>query len=110
MTTGIKLKVLREKKRLSQEELAYAIGVTQTTIGNWEHGKSIKHEYISKLAEALEVPVDYLLIENKSNLPIPKNEKESVNDGFEFSIKVPNHYFDDLNKKMDFLIAIFDTK
>ena len=44
MKTGTKLKLLREKKRLSQEELAHAVGVTQTTIGNWEHGKSIKHE------------------------------------------------------------------
>lgn len=66
MTTGTKLKLLREKKRFSQEELAYAIGVTQTTIGNWENGKSIKHEYIPKLAETLKVPTDYLLIETQN--------------------------------------------
>ena len=47
MTTGIKLKLLREKRKLSQEELAYKIGVVQATIGNWERGKSIKMENIT---------------------------------------------------------------
>ncbi|WP_293871853.1 helix-turn-helix transcriptional regulator [Flavobacterium sp.] len=42
MTTGITLKLLQEKRKLSQEELAYKIGVVQSTIGNWERGKSIK--------------------------------------------------------------------
>lgn len=68
MTTGIKLRALREKKKLSQEELACIIGVSQVTIGNWEQGKSIKHEYVSKLAKALDVPVDYLLEEKQAKI------------------------------------------
>ena len=108
MTTGTKLKLLREKKRISQEELAHAVGVTQTTIGNWENGKSIKHEFISKLAEVLEVPTDYLLMEIQSNIIVPSPEKGNGNNGFEFIIKAPNHFFEDLNRKMDFLISRFD--
>jgi transcriptional regulator with XRE-family HTH domain len=79
MTTGTKLKLLREKKRLSQEELAHTIGVTQTTIGNWECGKSIKHEYIAKLAEALDVPTDYLLMEKNNDIAsIPPPKKKAL--------------------------------
>ena len=108
MTTGTKLKLLREKKRISQEELAFKVGVTQTTIGNWEQGKSIKHEYISKLAVALEVPTDYLLMEIQINITVPIPEKENGNNGFEFIIKAPNQFFEELNRKMDFLISRFD--
>ena len=34
MTTGVKLRNLRIKKKLSQEELADLVGVSQVTIGN----------------------------------------------------------------------------
>ena len=73
MTTGTKLKLLREKRKLSQEELAYKIGVAQTTIGNWERGKSIKMDYIPKLADALEVSSAYFMKENETiiNPPLP---------------------------------------
>lgn len=108
MTTGTKLKLLRENKRLSQEELAHAVGVTQTTIVNWENGKSIKHEYISKLAAGLEVPSDYLMVENYSGMVIPTKMEEDLNNGFEFILKAPNNFFEELNRKMDFLIGRLD--
>jgi transcriptional regulator with XRE-family HTH domain len=110
MTTGTKLKLLRENKRLSQEELADAVGVTQTTIGNWEHGKSIKHDYISKLAEAFEVSTDYLMVENYNGMVIPTKMEEDSNNGFEFILKAPNNFFEELNRKMDFLISRLDEK
>lgn len=109
MTTGTKIRTLREQKKISQEALAYAVGVSQVTIGNWEQGKSIKHEYIKKLADALEISIDYLFEENQSkNLPLtPKTDFK--NEGFEIIIKAPNHFFDDLHKKMDLLINKFDS-
>ena len=96
MTTGTKIRHFREKKRLSQEELAHLVGVSQVTIGNWEQGKSIRHEFIRKLANALEVSTDFLLedIQNSSS-------------EFEINHKTPDHLFDDLNKKMDFIINRF---
>jgi transcriptional regulator with XRE-family HTH domain len=108
MTTGTKLKLLREKKRISQEELAHVVGVSQTTIGNWEHGKSIKHDYIFKLAAALEVPTNYLLVEKQNNITIPLPEKANYTNGFEFIIKAPNNFFEDLNRKIDFLVNKFN--
>ncbi|WP_284652378.1 helix-turn-helix domain-containing protein [Flavobacterium terrisoli] len=109
MTTGTKIRYLREKKKISQEALAYAVGVSQVTIGNWEQGKSIKHEYIKKLADALEISIDYLFEENQSNSIEVVSKAEPQNDGFEIIIKAPNHFFEDLHKKMDLLINKFDS-
>jgi transcriptional regulator with XRE-family HTH domain len=107
MTTGIKLKLLREKKKLTQEELAFKVGVVQATIGNWERGKSIKIDFIPKLADELDVPPAYFMNENS------ERERESliVNNetNFEITIKAPNTLFDDLNKKMDFIINRFNS-
>lgn len=109
MTTGTKIRYLREKKKISQEALAYAVGVSQVTIGNWEQGKSIKHEYIKKLADALEISIDYLFEESQSK-PVEVSSKAALqNEGFEIIIKAPNHFFEDLHKKMDLLINKFDS-
>jgi len=107
MTTGTKIRHFREKKKLSQEELAHLVGVSQVTIGNWEQGKSIRHEFIRKLANVLEVSTDFLLdeVQNANFQQVSKNEI-TAND-FEIIIKAPNHLFDDLNKKMDFIINRF---
>ncbi len=107
MTTGTKIRYFREKKKLSQEELAHLVGVSQVTIGNWEQGKSIRHEFLRKLANALDVSTDFLLeeIQNTNLQPLP--ERDDLGNEFEIIIKAPNHLFDDLNKKMDFIINRF---
>lgn len=111
MTTGTKIRYFREKKRLSQDELAHLVGVSQVTIGNWEQGKSIKHEFIRKLASALEVSTDFLLEEVQNTNVQANTNKETIDNNFEITIKATNHLFDDLNKKMDFIINRFgDTK
>lgn len=107
MTTGTKIRHFREKKRMSQEELAHLIGVSQVTIGNWEQGKSIKHEFIRKLATALEISTDFLLEDVQSTELQIFSDKEISGNDFEIIIKAPNHLFDDLNKKMDFIINRF---
>lgn len=109
MTTGTKIRYLREKKKISQEALAYAVGVSQVTIGNWEQGKSIKHEYIKRLADALEISIDYLFEENQGKNVETIAKADVQNDGFEIIIKAPNHFFEDLHKKMDLLINKFDA-
>lgn len=109
MTTGTKIRTLREQKKISQESLAYAVGVSQVTIGNWEQGKSIKHEYIKKLADALEISIDYLFEENQDKSIQSPPKIDFKNEGFEIIIKAPNHFFEDLHKKMDLLINKFEA-
>ena len=105
MTTGIKLKLVRVERKISQEELAFKIGVAQATIGNWERGKSIKLDYIPKLAAVLKVPVNYFLEENSiiSN-ELTTEVEPNKESGFEITIKAPTTLFDNLNNKMDTII------
>ena len=109
MKTGIKVKLLREKRKLSQEELAYRIGVAQATIGNWERGKSIKMGHIKKLADALDTSFSYFWDEKEKTANQSGNNLAVNNEtNFEITIKAPNTLFDDLNKKMDFIINRFN--
>lgn len=57
-----KLKQMREKKRLTQEELSKVSGVSRTTISNIENGyvSCVKTETLVKLSDALGVKVTTL--------------------------------------------------
>lgn len=108
MITAIKLKKLRELKKLTQEELAFKIGVSQVTVGNWEQGSSIKHEHLKKIAEVFEIPVDYLL-EEKSITISPSIENSTNNYvAFEIVVKTPNEVIKNLISKIDKLIEVLD--
>ena len=57
-----RLKGLRKKAGITQSELAYLIGVHETTIRRWESGKvTPRMDEIKKLAQALNVTDDELL-------------------------------------------------
>ncbi len=61
MLFGERLLIIRKKKKISQEELAKKVGVHAPIIGRYERDEvkpSIEMAY--KIAEALEVSLDYL--------------------------------------------------
>lgn len=65
MTVGKKLRVLRNKAKFSQQDIADFIGVDRKTYINWENETSdIKSEYIPKLAEKLGVEIRDLFEES----------------------------------------------
>ena len=58
----ITLKHLREEKKISQEKLAKAIGVSRSTIAMWETGNSQPdHDNLKLLAQYFKVSIDFLL-------------------------------------------------
>ena len=67
MTFGEKVKAERTKLGLNQDELAEKIGVTRRVICSYENDKSRPRgtERYKKLAEALNVNVNYLLSEDE---------------------------------------------
>ena len=57
-----RLKLLRKEKKLSQVKLAKSVGIHYNHLGRYEHGKSNPSvKTLARLAQALDVSVDYLL-------------------------------------------------
>lgn len=61
MTFGKRMSEVRKQKKMSQDDLAKAIGTISVTVGRYER-EEVKPsiEVASKIAEALEVSLDYL--------------------------------------------------
>ena len=51
--TGAEIKAERERLRLSQDELARAIGISQVAIAKIETGKTVKSKYIIDIMQYL---------------------------------------------------------
>ncbi len=62
MMIADKIKALREKRNITQAELAKRLGVTRSGVNAWEMGISVPStQYVVKLAEFFAVSTDYLL-------------------------------------------------
>lgn len=76
------LRNLREKRGLSQSELAKIIGVTAGTIGNYEQGtRHPRNATLQALSEYFEVSIDYLLGNNQKNstyFPSPNTTSDYI--------------------------------
>lgn len=87
----IRLKELREKKGISQRELAKMLGFSQGTVGNWESGiRKPTYKTLYKIADLFNVSVDYLMGNTdapngfmvpdlKTIPPLTKEEQEEIN-------------------------------
>lgn len=61
MRKGLKLKLKRVEKDLSQKEIAKELGISREVISKYEIGRSIpKPEVMKKLADYFEMTVDEL--------------------------------------------------
>lgn len=71
---GLKVKLLRQRKRMSQQELAELVGYTNKgMISQVESGKvNITMDKLSKLAHALNIPIYELMREDLSFLEAPQ--------------------------------------
>ncbi|MDO5301937.1 MAG: helix-turn-helix domain-containing protein [Tissierellia bacterium] len=67
MGFGEKIKALREKKGLTQRELAQLIGTSSKTVSNYESKdlRPRKMEVYEKMAEVFQVNVNYLLTQEE---------------------------------------------
>lgn len=61
-TIGINIKTLREKFKMSQQELADKMNIARPVISNWEHGKTEpSSSQLLKLAKIFDVSTDQIL-------------------------------------------------
>ncbi|MCL2364395.1 MAG: helix-turn-helix domain-containing protein [Defluviitaleaceae bacterium] len=59
---GTRIKELRKRKNITQEQLAEALGVTNQAISKWESGNGYPDiAYIVPIAKYFDVSADYLL-------------------------------------------------
>lgn len=66
MGVGTNLRRLRNKTKLSQQEIADMLGVERSTYNNWEtESTDIKSQYIPKLADIFQVKIQDLFDEQK---------------------------------------------
>ena len=69
---GERIRALREKIGISQEELAHSVGMHPNTVARWERGELIpRGTSLSKLAKGLNTTSTYLLSETDD--PLPQN-------------------------------------
>jgi len=68
--TAKRLRELREKKQVSQDDVSKFLGVERTTYTSYESGRSRPVRVLNKLAEYYNVSIDYLL--GLADLPLPK--------------------------------------
>lgn len=62
---GVRLRAVREKRKLTQEELAEMIGMSNNFISNIERNYSIPSlETLVKICNALEITPDYVLLDS----------------------------------------------
>ena len=71
MSTGERIRKLREAKHMRQSDLAELLGNDGNTVSRWEHGKiGIGSAYIMKLDQVFNTTADYLLC--KTDDPAPQ--------------------------------------
>ena len=76
-----KLRTARKAKELNQTELSQAVGVTQRSLTNYERGCAMpRPNIIRKLAEALDVTVEYLTNDATDDPDANRMAEEQIND------------------------------
>ena len=117
--TNIALRKTIKKRRkeldITQVELGKMVGVSETTIQNWEAGTWPKGKYIVTLAEALKCSTDYLLT-NKGETEIKKqvaplyNKEDDLIDRGAEQVAEYGGGVDDFGKAAAGLKEIFDSR
>lgn len=75
MNFGTRLKILRKEKNISQEELAKLIGVSRSSVGNYETNQNMPTaEILDNIANILDCSLDYLLC--KTDLRNPEEDTQ----------------------------------
>lgn len=69
MEIGTKIKLLRERNKVSQIELAERLGIAQTTLGFIESGETKKVDFsiIDKICKIFDVDFEYFTSNNQTN-------------------------------------------
>lgn len=83
-STGKKIQEERKRRKMTQEDLAKAIGIKQQTICAYENGKiEPKLERLIVISDALSVPVELFLPGELNKNEIARKTKEEYDRGYQ---------------------------
>lgn len=105
MSIGQKIKHLRFKKNLEQNELAELIGMSSEMVSLYERNKNIPSpKAIKKIAKVFEVTPDYFLQENTEEITAIRNFNET---NTKKDDTITEKLYEELKKQIDFLQTNF---
>lgn len=79
MNFSLRLKELREKKQISQKQLAIDLGVGVGSVGMWESSdRTPPAKKLKVIADYFGVSIDYLLGIDNEPMPTDENKKEII--------------------------------
>lgn len=67
-TKAARIKLVRKRHEMTQEQFASALKTTRGSVGNWELGKGITPAHLTEIAERFSVSLDWLM-RGKDDLP-----------------------------------------
>ncbi len=111
MNFGEKIKELRIKNKLTQQDFADKFFVTRQAVSRWEQGKSIPSiDVIELIAKEFDVSIDYLVsdedeLEKKEDVV----EKENIDSSINHSKKYNHHFKIAFYSILAMLIILFVT-
>ena len=75
-----RIRLLRERRGLTQSELAKQLGITRSSVNAWEQGISVPStQYIVELAAILKISTDYLLgVESTASINVSGLTDEDI--------------------------------
>ena len=101
MTFGEKLKLIRTKKKMSQEQLAEILGSSKQVISRYENGRNPNILVAKQFAEKLDIPIVNLV---DDNIDVFENTHYSESELDNQIIKVFNRLSEDKQKQaLDYL-------
>lgn len=76
---GQKIKLLRQRKKITQEKLARTLNINRTTLANWENGRAEPDtEQLRKIALFFNITLDELLDMPETNIFYPAVEYDQT--------------------------------
>jgi transcriptional regulator with XRE-family HTH domain len=103
ISLGSKISALRTNSRLSQEELGFELGVSQTTVSNFESDKYVPDFIImEKIANFFNVALDHFL-EGTKVFNVKKNVGDIVGDNGTINNNVPEGILENMLKRIKIL-------
>ncbi len=105
-TFGKRLKQLREKKDLTQQELAEFLSINRDALAKWETDKAYPDlDMVRDIAEFYDVTTDYLIGKDDRTFETRVNEIIKSNKGVldqkeqEFLLEMINNYFETVKNR-----------